>query len=353
MFKFLTRLFHKLYTFGDKVGKEKTMGIDDYGKGLEGEHPRDRDPKRFQLLGANVIELAGVPTVDFNMPSGIPAPPDEDQGSSLSCTWQAFAYYFWQWTGIQLSRRDGYSRTHLPGGGGYLADPFRMMLEGKGEGAFDRTQSQDPNPQTEQNMTVVVNLPGQQRKVFKLRYWNVPYNNIEACALAMRTWKGLVIGVNGNNTDWANGEHPNVPKPGTVKWAHALYCHENGFDRGQEALIAKSSWCNWVKRHFIIKDYFTSGNVFSPIAMEVREVPLMDDTLIVNIRGAYGLLRISDGRVLGGVLVANKEEALSAEKIFEKKLYNDDGTLKPADIVYFPAGATALGEFGGQDGEIA
>ena len=304
--------------------------INDYGKGLLGLHPKDSDPKRFQLLGA--MEVAGAVKANFDEPVGLPVPPDEDQGSSLSCTWQAFCYYFWQWTGIQLSRQDGYSRTHLSGGGGYLIDPFKMMME-TGDGCFTREQHQDPNPQTEYNMTLIVNLPGEVRKKFKIRFWYVPYNDIDAVAVAIKNWKGCVIGVNGNNPDWADGEHPNVPKPGTVAWAHALYLMDVGKDRGQDATIAKSSWCNWIKKHYIIKDYYTSGNVFSPIAMEVKEIQFMEETLIINLRGAYGFLRVSDGRVLGGALAANQEEIKVLEKVFEKKLINPDGSFQPADIV--------------------
>lgn len=308
--------------------------IDNRGKGLIGPHPKDDDPRRFQLSGLPTFEVAGSMAQVFDSPAFLPEPPDEDQGSSLSCTWQAFAYAFWQWTGIQLSRQDGYSRTHLPQGGGYLIDPFRMMLDGKGEGAFDRSQHADPKNQTEQNMIIKVMLPGQVRKVFKLRYWYVPYNDVYAVGAAIKAWKGVVIGVYGNNPDWTDGEHPKVPKPGTQTWAHALYCYDVGWDKGQEAVIAKSSWCNWVKKHYIIKDYFTTSNVFSPIVMEVKEVNIMDETLIINYKGAFGFLRISDGRVLGGALAANPTEARILEGVFEKNLVNDDDSFMPADITY-------------------
>ena len=169
--------------------------IKDLGKGLVGPHPKDDDPNRYQLLG--IGEVAGAITNIFDESFGLNIPPDENQGSSLSCTWQAFAYYFWQWTKIQLSRQDGYSRTHLPGGGGYLIDPFRTLMQGAtgdtfaGQGCFNRNQHKDPTKQTEANMVLKVNLPNETRKVFKIRFWYVTggYNSIEITATAAKIWK--------------------------------------------------------------------------------------------------------------------------------------------------------------------
>lgn len=304
--------------------------IEDMKKGLIGPSPEDLNPKRHQLLGLSEVVANAI---NFNEPIGLPIPPDEDQGSSSSCTWQAFCYYFYQWTGIQLSRQDGYSRTVQPGGGGYLVDPFRMLMKGTGQGCFDRSQHADPNPQTEYNMTLVVNLPGEVRKVFNLHFWYVPYNDINAIATTMKNFKGIVFGVYGNNQAWQNMEHPNPVLPGQAAWAHALYGNEIGVDRGQDAIITKSSWCNYVKRHFIIKDYF-AGGVFSPIAMEVKEVTDMDQVLFVNIKGAAGLLKVSDGRQLVGELAANPDELKVLQKIYGREVIHADGTWEPYDINY-------------------
>jgi len=316
------------------------QNIEDLGKGLVGIHPRDTDPNRFQLLGLPTMTAVGAVTDVFDTPSGNPFPPDENQGGSSSCTAQAFCYYFWAWTGIQLSRQSLYSEYHLPGGGGYLVDPFRMMMDNlkkigsDGKGGYTRDQHQDPKPQTEANMIIKVNIPGQERKVFKIRYWNVPYNDIVAVATAIKAWKGCVIGVNGNNTDWSDKTHPKVPSH--TDWSHALYCPEVGYDRNEPAVIAKSSWCSSThNKHYIIKDYFTSGNVFSPIVMEVTDITnSMDDTLIINYKGTYGLVRISDGRVIGGALAANPTEMHALEQVFEKTVIKPDGSFFPADITY-------------------
>lgn len=288
-----------------------------YGKGLVGPHPKDADPKRYQLMG-----VAAAPRIpDFTQPTGIPVPPDEDQGSSSSCTWQAFAYYFWQLTGIQLSRQDGYSRTHLPGGGGYLIDPFRAMMAGAkggynntdGTGCYNRDQNPDPNPQTEQNMTLIVNLPNQQRRVFQVSYWYIPYNDINAVAQAIIDYKGIVIGVNGNNADWKDAEHPKPPQPGTVQWSHALYCRDLALYNLEEQVVAKSSWCNYVKQHFISKSYFTSGNVFSPIVMQVKELDFM--VYSINLKGKIGLMEVTD-RTISGTFAANPDELKVLEKVY-------------------------------------
>jgi hypothetical protein len=273
--------------------------IDQYGKGLI-PHEEENPP---QLIG--MASFAGAVVNDFNEPSGIPAPPESDQGSSLSCTWHAFAKHFWQWTGIKLSVQDGYSRTHLPGGGGYLIAPFDLIST---EGCYDQTQHQDPINQTEANMIVKVNLPGQKRRVFKVKRWSVPYNDINAVAIAMKQWKGIVIGVNGDNPDWISGTDPKPPGQGhPAAWGHALYCYDNK-QLDQKALVASSSWCNWVKYHNIRENYFSTSNVFSPIAMEVQELHMDEQILVINYKGKVGLAFF--GGLTGNILFATSIDHL-------------------------------------------
>lgn len=317
--------------------------IENYGKGLVGPSPEDSNPKRFQLLSLGELEIAGSNKSVFDTSFGLKNPPNENQQSSEACTWYAFCYYFWQWTGIQLSRQDGYSRTHLDGGGGYIIDPFRTLMEGAlggsfaGQGCFTRDQHADPVKPTEANMRVIVNLPGQKRKIFKLRFWNVEggYNNIELYALAAKTYKGAVHGVWGTNKGWSDKNHPVPPKQGeTGIWGHALYTKDAGYDRNMEAIFDKSSWCSPSHdTHKLTKDYFTSGNVFSPIVMEVKEINDMDRVLFVSSNGKYGFISINDGRIVGGAFAANPDELKVLNKVFEypKQVVNSDGSFIPVD----------------------
>lgn len=300
--------------------------IEDYARpGLIPADPRETDPNRHQLLGIRELIAAGVEAkaFDYSKPFNTPVPPGEDQGSSSSCTAQAFAYYFWAWTGIQLSRQALYSEYYLPGGGGYLIDPFRMMMKnakpgGKadGMGGYTRDQHQDPNPQTEQNMIIKVNLPNNKRRTFNIRYWYVNYNDIDAVAAAIKNWKGCVFGVYYNSKQWANGQHPDVVTPNMATTAHALYGMHVAIDRGQVSIVALSSWYNWFPNHYIVKDYFTKCGVFSPIVMEVTE--LVDDVLTQAIHVRFGLntlgfAKLIDGRHIVGELASDATDLKQLE----------------------------------------
>lgn len=317
--------------------------IKDLGKGLVGPSPRDTDPNRFQLLAIQELEIAGSAKSVFDESLGLKNPPNENQGGSQACTWYAFSYYFWQWTGIQLSRQDGYSRTHLSGGGGYLVDPFRTIMFGAtgdsfaGQGCYDRSQYSDPNKPTEAQMIIKVNLPGQVRKVFKIRYWNVTggYNNITAVANAAKLYKGAVIGVWGDNKGWADKNHPVYPKQGeSGVWGHALYVKDIGYDRSQESVFCKSSWCTQNHdTHKLLKDYFTSGNVFSPLVMEVKELTDMDQVLFISSNGRYGFIKVNDGRTVDGAFAKNPEELRVLQNVFDypREVINPDGSFIAVD----------------------
>ena len=293
------------------------MPIQDYGKGLLGPHPTDT--QGIQVLGA-------ISRYDFNKSTGFKASPGKDQGSSASCTWQAFCYYFYAWTGIDLSRKDGYSRTHLPGGGGYLMAPLTTTSS---TGCFDLTQVQDPSPETEVNMeqpfTITVG-----RRVFKITPI-IPSNNITSIAIAMSQYKGCIIGVNGDNQGWANMEYPEPPTGG-YDWSHAIYCYDTTIINGQDTLIAESSYFNEVDKHYIKNNYFQSGNVFSPICMEVQELENMGEMLSVNYKGKLGWVDFT-GRFPGGIFGANVAELEDLQtKLGLKTIVNTDGTFAPTDI---------------------
>jgi hypothetical protein len=223
-------------------------------------------PVEEEILGA-----APIPA-DFTKPTGLPEPPDEDQGSSNSCTSQAFGYHFWQVTASQILRNDIYSHTFMPGGGAYLTAPADFVTS---YGALLRNQQyQDPNPETETNMEhIVLAINGNGRsKVYGVS--RVTLNpDINTIASLLEKYLGVVIGVDGNDVGWQNMTDPTYN--GKVEWGHALYVYDRVIRNGKKALKAKSSWCNEVKDHFINEDYFNAGGVFEAIAIVVQEIPTM------------------------------------------------------------------------------
>lgn len=294
--------------------------IEQLGKGLI-HKPFEADAPR--LLGAaNVVG-------DFSKSSGIIPSPIKDQGISSSCTMQAFSYYFYQWTGIDLSRQDGYSRYFVPGGGGYLTSPFTIV--GK-DGNYSLAQHADPDPETEGNMEVLVEVPGQKRITkYNIHWWVLQDQSIDGVAWAIDRYKGVVGGVTGTNQGWTSGTDPRPPASGEPLWAHALYFYDHNIINGLKNVVAESSWANFCKYHNIKENYFASGNTFSFIAMEVKEITIMDGIFSVNYKGKIGFLDLT-GRYPGGIFAANETELLELQKMFNKVVLNPDGSYNPVDI---------------------
>jgi hypothetical protein len=220
-------------------------------------------------------EILGAPLTtppDFTKPTGLPEPPDEDQGSSSSCTSQAFGYHFWQLTGCQILRNDTYSHTFLPGGGAYLTAPADFVA---GNGALLRSpQFQEPSPETEPSMEKIVLATDAEGRIRKFVVSRVTLQvDINTIASVLEQYKGVVIGVDGNDAGWKDFVDPTYD--GHAVWGHALYMYDRAVRGGQHALKAKSSWCNEVKNHFINQAYFNAGGVFEALAITVKEITTM------------------------------------------------------------------------------
>lgn len=229
----------------------------------------------------------GVAPPDFTKSTGLSEPPDEDQGSSSSCTAQADGYYIWSLTGNQLLREDSYSHTRLPGGGAYLNAPGNLHINYGALGRSDKYA--EPKPETEANMSKqVLALDAQgrtHRYTFKILTIQVDMNTIGS---VLEQYKGCIIGVNGNNPGWANLTDPSFN--GSIVWGHALYIYDRSVRNGKNALKAKSSWCNSVKNHFINSDYFANGGVFEALVYANFKEIGMSQVKTVNIKGEEGIL---------------------------------------------------------------
>lgn len=231
------------------------MPIHEFGKGAI------KRPYKIEILSATPTSV--VP--DFTKSTGLQEPPDEDQGSSGSCTSQANGYYLWQWVGEQISRNDTYSHTFLPGGGAYLDAPGNFVLN---TGFLNRVPNHpDPKPQTEQNMeTVILAVTAAGRtRTYSFQVKNIACN-INTIGSVLEQYKGCIIGVDGNNSGWLNLDDPTYN--GHADWGHALYVYDRAVRNGKNALKAKSSWCNEVKDHFINSDYFANGGVFEALVYD-------------------------------------------------------------------------------------
>lgn len=295
------------------------MPIEHLGKGLVFSPP---DPSHPQLFGA--VNVVG----NFTSPSGLSPAPIKDQGSSLSCTAQAFGYFFYQWTGVDLSRQDLYSRYYLPGGGGYLTSPFEVM---NNLGNYDLQQHNDPHPETEATMIVEVIIPGQPRRRYNVHFWVLRDQSIDGVAWAIDQYKGVVGGVFGSNPGWKNGTDPRPPASGETVWGHALYFYDHNMVNGLKNVVAESSWASFCDHHNIKENYFSSDNTFSFIAMEVKEITIMDGVYSLSYKGKIGFLDFT-GRYPGGIFAANENELRQLQVMFKKEVIKPDGTYNHIDI---------------------
>jgi hypothetical protein len=66
------------------------------------------------------------------------------------------------------------------------------------------------------------------------------------------------IGVQGDNTGWADRLNPKPPV--NDDWSHALYCMGFHMHNGVKCIICKSSWCRTgITEHHIKQAFFDSG----------------------------------------------------------------------------------------------
>lgn len=247
--------------------------IDSYGKGAV----KDQSDSRDYVAEA----VMGVPILDFSQEFRLPPPPNEDQGRSLSCVSQAWSYYHWQLNRKDYSRRDLYSRIFLPDGGAYIRDGGRQIVN---KGHATRDEAPDPSPQTEQAMRDGSGITDEERlSDLEAGYFLITQNTIDAIALALREYNGVVFGVKGSNQGWQDMANPRPPLPGEEMWGHAIYAMGYHLHNGQKCIIAKSSWCNsGVTEHHIKEDYFISNNTFNAWTLIPKEAQPMTNSIIVK-----------------------------------------------------------------------
>jgi hypothetical protein len=259
-------------------------------------------PPEEEIFGAH---LAGI-APDFTKSTGLVEPPDEDQGSSNSCTSQSFGYHFWQLTGCQVLRNDIYSHTFLPGGGAYLTSPADFAAY---YGTLLRNgQYQEPSPETEASMETVVLALNAQGRIKTYEVARIVISpNINTVASLLEQYKGITIGIDGNDSGWQNMTDPTYN--GHTDWGHALYVYDRAVRNGRHALKAKSSWCNEAKDHFINDIYFNAGGVFEALAITVKELTmtLVNDNGTWKLVGDKGFIGIADPAALLKIQAATSE----------------------------------------------
>ncbi len=240
--------------------------------------------------------------------------PDKDQDGSGSCTCQTAGYGFFGATGIDVSRRDPYSHVALPGGGAYLDAPYAWF---NANGYLVLSQYPDPNPESENAMTQIITVADGQGRIKKFKVTSTPLYpiSIDAWAQAVQNHTFVALGIAGS---WSKGWNQSWTDPsyqGQNDWQHALYTEKRSIviRKGKKAAKAKSSWTqsrDFLGQpsycHYINEDYFNAGGVFEILAVDIKEITQMNETIYtILFNGKAGLL--FQGGYGANIVYANNE----------------------------------------------
>lgn len=263
-----------------------------FGLGLGVIGPKAPSPTDYKL--AHLSTLASAEPFDWAAGSGTPEPPQEDQDGSGSCTQQMLGYMFFTLTGVQLSRQDGYSRTHGSSGGAYMWQPFDNIRK---SGQYTRDQGfPEPSPEGEQAMITEI-VSDINRKLWEVTYWQLTDLSIEGIARAIKQYKVVGGAVNVQWGTWGDITHPQPPDPNkTIDGSHALCWYNYGFDT-EPFLVAKGSWGTIAPNHIFRTNYFTSHEAFDFYVMTVKEytpMPSNGFVQLINNKGKIGVIEYID-----------------------------------------------------------
>lgn len=184
--------------------------------------------------------------------------PNENQGSGGTCTEQAFCYDFCSKHGIDLSRRDGYSRICRPDQAGAMAhEPYWLYDK---DGQHTRKNFPDPKPQTEENMRVKIESDISRNTDFKVNFWSPVDYDIDTIARLILKYKGATGCFILTGEGWKDRENPKAPRREDVNWrgSHMLWLRGFKLYKGEKKIYARSSWNG--TDHKIGTDYFFKGS---------------------------------------------------------------------------------------------
>lgn len=270
----------------------------------KGQLPDPHDPRDFQYSAI----LASAPVVNWFQGLRLDEPPDSDQGSADCCVGEASSYLHWAINRKQFSVRDVFAYIALDYGA-YIRDGV-MQIVNFGQETF--AEIPDPNPKTVQNMRLKDGLNTKLASDDKeLKAFGLPSMEMDYWADALSKYKGFVFGVQGTNEGWQNGMVPEPPKSADFEisgkvWGHALYAmgyhmHQNPDGTTEKCIIAKSSWCSWVKEHHIRERYFKAqctNSAWVLIPNRKEPMKLVDVNGTVYLKGDKGALGLVDEKAL-------------------------------------------------------
>lgn len=204
-----------------------------------------------------------------------------DQGGSLSCTFQAWSKYVAVLNFLEtkeytdFSARFGYARTFLPGGGAWLFSGGDIItLAGVPKETTTPSYTSSGRPLTEAAMQVRDDRPEALKEALTYRTKSPAYvrANIDEMAKAIRDQHGMIFGFTGSNEGMVTGGTGIIrpPKKGEVLWGHAVLAIGAGLISGKKYLKFINSWSeNWGQfgYGYLGEDYIISGRTFDGLTL--------------------------------------------------------------------------------------
>ena len=199
--------------------------------------------------------------------------PIKNQDNSSSCVGNATAYYVEVLNKVEtgfynaISSKAIYSQIALPGGGAYIRDGCRLIVDWGA--VFDGivTSYEKGNPPSENFMLDLswknnfIDIIA--KKLAAKEYRKVAGITMEIVAQGIRDNYGVIGGVEGcNNGTWNTLE----PKPDKREWGHALFFGRAGIDEKGKYIATPNSWGDrfsgqWQK---LREEWFTNEYMFNP-----------------------------------------------------------------------------------------
>jgi hypothetical protein len=202
----------------------------------------------------------------------------KNQGPSLSCVGQSYAYYVEVLnhieTGekIELSARDNYSLIYLPDGGAYAKDGAAKISKEGNVLEKDAVSYENGKTPSETFMRKRDDITGEEIENGKTyiiqKYVTWDNTNLELFKQAIVQGNGCVIVSWGNNVVWGNGEVVLPDVPSQMSWRHQVYL--TGYDDDKKAFEFVNSWGEgWGNKGFgwLPYEYVTQGYVTNPITL--------------------------------------------------------------------------------------
>ncbi|MDE1866131.1 MAG: C1 family peptidase [Thaumarchaeota archaeon] len=237
--------------------------LNNFGKGAIYDKLDDRDYQYEQLFGA--VQLPN----EYNVFDEVGTPKVENQGSSSSCTSQAWSKYmevlnyFDEKKSVDLSAKFIYSRIFQPAGGASIRDGAALAVStGTCKENLDPSY-ESGNPPTEAYMRQINASPIDIADAVHYEaksYATIASKDVEVIKQAIYQNKGVVSGFVGDNAGWVASDGI-VRPPANNDWAHCVFLAGWKKIGGKDYIILLNSWSErWGVGGFgyVHPDYWTN-----------------------------------------------------------------------------------------------